>query len=855
MKSVIQPICPKNPYNSQAYYVHENRKYHQNLLNEADLLRIRANSELDKKTKSSFGQFFTPSPICLFMASLFDKLSGEINLLDPGCGSGSLTSAFIEETIKRNQAQSITIQAYDIESKIKPFISENLRLCASVCEEAGISCRTEFILDDFIIQNSLKIELFNNEKFTHVIMNPPYKKISSNSKHRKALKVASIETVNLYTGFMALAIQKLKNNGELVAIIPRSFCNGLYYQPFREFILSQTAIRHIHIFESRNQTFSDDQVLQENIIIHLVKGATQGKVTTTSSPIADFHIHAPSNTITASDMTTRTGHFENVVSVNDKRKFIHISANGYDQTIIDKLSVFTSSLEELGVEVSTGPVVDFRLKDDLRDNMEQDSVPLIYPIHLNSGISWPKKSKKPNAIIVSENSKKWLWKHSGCFVVTRRFSSKEERRRIIATFYDSSLPGELIGFDNKLNVFHYKKTGIERILALGLYVYLNCTLLDKYYRMIGGHTQVNVTDLRNINYPNTESLCQIGKQVQEINLTQQEIDHLIEGEIYNMTGNSTSPLDGQNKINQALEIIALLGMPKAQQNERSALTLIALLNLHPEGKWQEIEKPLIGVTPIMDWCRDVYGKNYAPNTRETFRRQTLHQFVGGGLCLYNPDKPDRPVNSPKACYQIAPDLFKVLLSYGTEEWEKSVKKWLKDRETLAARYAMEREMKMIPLTLDDGTEIKLSPGTHSKLIHDIVSEFGPRFAPGSEVIYLGDTGAKEDFFRKGRLAELGVTVNRKGKLPDVVLYWSKKNWLLLIESVTSHGPVDGKRHGELSKLFEKAKAGLVYVTAFPDRKTMTKYLSDISWETEVWTADAPTHMIHFNGDKFLGPHE
>ena len=181
--------------------------------------------------------------------------------------------------------------------------------------------------------------------------------------------------------------------------------------------------------------------------------------------------------------------------------------------------------------------------------------------------------------------------------------------------------------------------------------------------------------------------------------------------------------------------------------------------------------------------------------------------------------------------------------------------WLRSRETLVANYAKEREMEMIPLTLDDGTEIKLSPGGHSQLIRDIVVEFGPRFAPGAEAIYLGDTGAKEDFFKKDRLAQLGVIVNRKGKLPDVVLYWFERDWLLLIESVTSHGPVDSKRHNELSKLFANAKPGLVYVTAFPDRKTMAKYLADISWETEVWTADAPTHMIHFNGDRFLGPHE
>lgn len=167
---------------------------------------------------------------------------------------------------------------------------------------------------------------------------------------------------------------------------------------------------------------------------------------------------------------------------------------------------------------------------------------------------------------------------------------------------------------------------------------------------------------------------------------------------------------------------------------------------------------------------------------------------------------------------------------------------------------MARDMVMVPMTLDDGTEISLSPGAHSQLIRDIVVEFGPRFAPGAEVIYLGDTGAKEDFFRKTRLEELGVTVNRKGKLPDVVLYWKERDWLLLIESVTSHGPVDGKRHGELAKLFATATPGLVYVSAFPDKKTMAKYWSDLAWETEVWIADAPTHMIHLNGDRFMGPH-
>lgn len=821
------------------------------ILNKVDLIRIAANEKLNPEKKGALGQFFTSAPISLYMASLFDSIEGNVNLLDPGCGPCSLTAAFVDEAIRRATCESINVTAHDIEELIIPYANESLSLCKNEFENSGGKFESNLNQNDYILNSN------NNEAyFTHVIMNPPYKKIATSSEHRQALKKAGIETVNLYSGFVALAIQQLVNGGELVVIIPRSFCNGPYYQSFREFMLKETAIRHIHIFDSRSNAFSGDNVLQENIILHLIKGEAQNEVTITSSPIADFHLEEESGTVTASDMTTRTVSFNSIVNPDDKQKFIHVAANHRDQVIIDKLAPFNSTLEEIGIQVSTGPVVDFRLKDDLRKNIEPGAVPLIYPVHLKGGFNWPIESKKPNAIAISDKSKGWLWKNLGHFVVVRRFSSKEEKRRIVATPYDSTLPGEFIGFENKLNVFHKNKVGLDKEIAQGLYVYLNCTLLDKYYRLFGGHTQVNATDLRNIHYPSVAILRNIGSQVKTPDLTQKEIDQLIEKEISMITGEEdNNPLHAEEKIDQAKDIIAKLGLPKSQQNERSALTLLALLNLHSEGNWQELERPIIGVTPIMNWCRNIYGKEYAPNTRETFRRQTLHQFIKGGIVLYNPDKPDRPVNSPKACYQVTTELFDVLCTYGTDSWDENLSEWLAERETLVAQYAMEREMEMIPLTLDDGSEIKLSPGIHSQLIHDIVVEFGPRFAPGSEVIYLGDTGAKDDFFRKERLAELGVEVDRKGKLPDVVLYWQERDWLLLIESVTSHGPVDGKRHGELSELFENASPGLVYVTAFPDRKIMSKYVGEISWETEVWVSEAPTHMIHFNGDRFLGPHE
>lgn len=304
-----------------------------------------------------------------------------------------------------------------------------------------------------------------------------------------------------------------------------------------------------------------------------------------------------------------------------------------------------------------------------------------------------------------------------------------------------------------------------------------------------------------------------------------------------------------NHIAEAIEIIRSLGLPKAQHNERSALCLLALLNLSPDKKWHDAENPLMGITPIMDWSRKNYQKAYAPNTRETIRRQSMHQFCDAGIALYNPDKPDRAVNSPHAVYQIEPSVLSLLRIYGSPAWGKSLEEYLKTRETLVARYARERDQNLIPVNISSDKTITLSPGEHNELIRAIIENFAPRFTPGSQLIYAGDTGNKWGYFDETRLKELGVQVNFHGKMPDVILHFTQKNWLILVE-----GPVDGKRHAELAELFATSTAGLVYVTAFPNRSLMGRYLGEIAWETEVWVANAPSHLIHFNGTRFLGPY-
>lgn len=308
------------------------------------------------------------------------------------------------------------------------------------------------------------------------------------------------------------------------------------------------------------------------------------------------------------------------------------------------------------------------------------------------------------------------------------------------------------------------------------------------------------------------------------------------------------------KLKESLRLLIDLGMPRAQLNERSALCLLALVNMTPRGRWSDAQAPLIGITPIMDWAREHYGKDYAPNTRETLRRQSMRQFVEAGVCLYNPDNPGRPVNSPKAVYRIAPQLLEVLKLFGSAGYPSALATLLASRPSLLARYAMARDMQLVQVRAKEGLEIALSPGNHSLLIRDIVETFGPRFAPGGNLVYVGDTGSKLGYFDTALLTSLGVVLDHHGKLPDVVIHLQDKRWLLLIESVTSHGPVDAKRQIELARLFKGCSAGLVYVSAFPDRKTFLRYLAAIAWESEVWIADAPTHMIHFNGSRFLGPY-
>ncbi len=310
----------------------------------------------------------------------------------------------------------------------------------------------------------------------------------------------------------------------------------------------------------------------------------------------------------------------------------------------------------------------------------------------------------------------------------------------------------------------------------------------------------------------------------------------------------------QERLKEAAVALQALGLPKEQQNERSALTLLALLDLTPDKPWIRASAPLMGVTPIIDFCRDQYGKDYKPNTRESFRKATLHQFCDAGITLLNPDDPARAINSGKTVYQIEQSALALLQGFGSSQWKADLAAYLESATTLRARYAQERAMTRIPISVAEGRTVTLSPGGQNVLIEQIIHEFAPRFTPGGQVLYLGDTQEKFAFFDAQAFEALGIVIEVHGKMPDVIIHYRTRNWLVLIEAVTSHGPIDAKRRAEMQALFEGSEAGLVFITAFLTHKALAPYLGRLAWETDVWVAEAASHLIHFNGDKFLGPY-
>jgi adenine-specific DNA-methyltransferase len=490
------------------------------LLPLADELRLKAAAALDQERRSAMGQFLTPSSVAQLMASMFNGFCGTVRLLDAGSGSGSLTAAAIAAMLAQDDLpDSVEIVAYEVEPALVPFLRETLDACGVACQSAGVAFTAQIELTDFLDATAQRVASNVPPEFTAAILNPPYRKIRTNSDERARCRKMGLEVSNLYAAFVGATLYHLQVGAEIVAITPRSFANGPYFRAFREFLLSKVALQRIHVFDSRNTAFSDDAVLQENVIFHAERGA---------SPPAEVEIAASA----APDAPIRSRRVPSgrVVYEHDPERFIHLIVDPEGDSVAKRMAELDHYLTNLEITVSTGPVVDFRATEHLRHMPEESTVPLLYPMHLGDGvIHWPRPERaKWNALALDETSYR-LTVPRGDYVLVKRFTAKEERRRVVAAVLEAkSCVTERVGLENHLNYFHENGRGLPLDLARGLALYLNSSLVDTYFRQFSGHTQVNAADLRNMPYPPRERLEAAGKSVGATLGDQIEVDALAE---------------------------------------------------------------------------------------------------------------------------------------------------------------------------------------------------------------------------------------------------------------------------------------------------------------------------------------
>jgi len=835
--------------------------------------------------RKALGQFLTPPIIARYLARQLKPIRDGDHILDPAIGSGVLACAVLERVIQAQDVNAPPLTLYIEGYEVDPELAQVARECLAHARESaasyGIDLYTVVHDADFILAHTSPGPLFqcpDARHYDHIIANPPYFKLNKQDPRVQAMLAQTIGYSNIYALFIARALKLLHPSARASFIVPRSFCSGSYFSAFRKHFMQQALPVAVHLFESRNMVFEHGAVLQENIIftfrrrLQMVEAALFGNdmpfqvAISTSRSAIDLEKGAPSQLIDAPLFLGRP----------NGALFFRLPTGDLDKELMQTVDAWPGSLHRYGLGVSTGPVVAFRARDYLVDKAAVDAgqaVPLLWMQNVQPQVvAWPvNKRNKPQGILLSAAEKLLVPLRN--YVLLRRFSAKEDRRRLIAAPLIAEQfvqCGDQIGLENHVNYIYRQASApfgndapflngaltIEE--ARGLSVLFNSALVDRYFRILNGNTQVNATELRALPLPPLAIIQQLG---QAIVLTGEIPD--LDALTFNVLREAGClPPDfptiketriTMGKIQKAQQVLNDLGLPPAQQNEISALTLLVLAQLSENTPWNQVQRHSMRIHDMLNEMKDRYDRDYAENTRETVRRQVIHQFQQAGLVLRNPDAPGLPTNSPRTHYALSNLTLKTLQAYGTPGWKSAVQEFKCKKGALLEVYQKVRHQHKVPLRLADGRTFYLSPGEHNELQTLIIQEFGPRFAPGATVLYLGDTANKKLILEDEIFASLGALVPDHGKLPDVVLFDAERNWIFLIEAVISHGPISPKRYIELEKMFQDCSIGLVYVTAFLDFATFKSFLTKIAWETEVWVAEITGHLIHFNGDRFLGP--
>jgi len=805
--------------------------------------------------RKSRGQFFTHPDVARFMARMALPIrTKDVSILDPGAGTGILTCAMCEEIIHSEYpVRSISVDVYENDPALVPYLKESLEFLHAWLKERDVEFTYTIHCGDSFVLDVMPGGLFSQKLYDIAIGNPPYKKIRKDDPQAVAASKFVYGQPNIYALFMGVAAELLHEDGVFVFITPRSYTSGAYFAKFRHEFLKTVSPEWIHVFESRREAFRSDDVLQETIILKAKRSSDlQNDVVILSSSEGVDDLTCPSVRVVPSTDVLIRGDDDIIISLPTTREV---------DLVRRIMRTWDHSLDAYGLKISTGPVVAFRNEHLLRylDPNEAHPgpvTPLLWLTHVRTmAIEWPsaKWTKNAHFIETQEAHSNGLLVADVPCILLRRFSSKEEKRRLVAApLLEIPLKADSIGLENHLNYIYRPGGKVVPEEAIGLAALLNSELMDIYFRASNGNTQVNATELRNTPLPSMTQIIELGNRVSGLDdpTDLSAIDQLVWEMFLERKDEATMA-----KIDEARTILAELGLPTAQQNELSALTLLALAGLGEEDSWTNARAVRLRIHDILVFAREHYQRDYAENTRETVRRQVIHQFEQAGVVVRNPDEPELPTNSPRTHYALSDSALRTIRTYGTSEWEDALERYREEGQALAELYRMQREQVMIPLTLPNGDKLTLSPGDHNQLQVDIVNEFGPRFAPGGKLVYLGDTARKDLYTDAALLSKLRIPVTQHDKLPDVLIYVEDKNWLYLIEAVTSHGPVSPKRYFELEEMLKDCPAGRVYVSSFPDFNEFKRHLTGIAWETEVWVAEIPDHLIHFNGDRFLGPRE
>lgn len=799
------------------------------------------------------------------MTKQLGPLPEDARVLDPSIGSAVLPCAVIEHAAAIGFPKRLQVVGYDIDGELCETARAMLANAAAAALQHGVIVSFEVRHHDFLSAHFplATSPLFGGPEepwasFHAIIANPPYFKLRADDPRVQAITGRVRGHTNIYTLFMALSAKLLDKQGRSVFIVPRSFCSGAYFAGFRADFIDMVTPTSVHVFESRQDAFKSDAVLQENVIITFEKPAA-------GEARRDVQITSSSGATTMQAAITRKIGINHFLGKRNSALFFRVPTSELDEHILDVVDGWPDSLQGHGFEVSTGPVVPFRARSLLTDARAVENgsaLPLYWMQNVEADrTNWPTDRRGKSQGISKEASGKRLLVPAANYVLIHRFSAKEERRRLTAApFLKAEYGYELVGLENHVNYLYRKDGELTEDEACGLSALLNSALIDRYFRILNGHTQVNATDLRTLPLPSLKIIAEIG---QKMKTTMPEMRDSVVFTV--LRHRETIPADfpnitetriGMGKIQEAQDLLKTLGLPRPQQNEMAALTLLVLAQLPEADAWSNATRKSLKIHDMMNEMASRYDRRYAENTRETVRRQVIHQFEQAGIVERNPDEPTLATNSPRTHYALSEAALRTIRSYNSDGWIAAAAWFLENQRSLIERYQSQRDSHLVPLKLLTGEEYHLSPGVHNKLQVAIIEDFGPRFAPGARPLYVGDTANKTLHIDEVGFAEIGIPVPSHDKLPDVVLYDPEKNWVYLIEAVTSHGPVSAKRVVEMLELLLKdTKAEPVFVTAFPDFKTFKDFLLEIAWETEVWIAEQPAHMVHFNGDKFVGPHQ